>query len=100
MNRWSKAGVLRRLFEALQVEGVIQIKMESVCLDSTTVKVHPDGTGPSANSSPARHGFASKLRQGDGGRYFFPQISLQLARIFLASRLKVLPCGVALNVLQ
>jgi len=45
MNRWSKAGVLQRLFEALQIEGVIQIKMESVCLDSTTVKVHPDGTG-------------------------------------------------------
>ena len=45
MNRWSKAGVLRRLFEALQIEGIIQIKMEAVCLDSTTVKVHPDGTG-------------------------------------------------------
>ena len=45
MNRWSKTGVLQRLFEALQIEGVIQIKMESVCLDSTTVKVHPDGTG-------------------------------------------------------
>jgi transposase len=45
MNRWSKAGVLQRLFEALQIEGIIQIKMESVCLDSTTVKVHPDGTG-------------------------------------------------------
>jgi len=45
MNRWSKAGVLQRLFEALQLEGVVQIKMESVCLDSTTVKVHPDGTG-------------------------------------------------------
>lgn len=45
MNRWSKDGVLRRLFEALQVEGIIQIKMEAVCLDSTTVKVHPDGTG-------------------------------------------------------
>jgi len=26
MNRWNKAGVLQRLFEALQVEGVIQIK--------------------------------------------------------------------------
>src|SRR5215510_1044411 len=45
MNRWSKAGVLQRLFEALQTEGIIQIRMESVCLDSTTVKVHPDGTG-------------------------------------------------------
>ena len=45
MNRWSKSGVLQRLFEALQIEGVIKIKMEAVCLDSTTVKVHPDGTG-------------------------------------------------------
>jgi len=45
MNRWSKVGVLQRLFEALQIEGIIQIKMETVCLDSTTVKVHPDGTG-------------------------------------------------------
>jgi len=45
MNRWSKAGLLQRLFEALQTEDIIQIKMESVCLDSTTVKVHPDGTG-------------------------------------------------------
>ena len=45
MNRWSKNGVLKRLFEALQIEGIIRIKMESVCLDSTSVKVHPNGTG-------------------------------------------------------
>ena len=45
MNRWSKNGVLQRLFEALQMEGIIKIRMEAVCLDSTTVKVHPDGTG-------------------------------------------------------
>jgi hypothetical protein len=46
MNRWSKNGVLRRLFEALQLEGIIQIKMEVLCLDSASVKVHPDGTSP------------------------------------------------------
>ena len=45
MNRWSKNGVLERVFAALQTEGVIQIKVEVVCLDSTSVKVHPDGTG-------------------------------------------------------
>jgi transposase len=45
MNRWSKNGVLKRVFEALQIEGIINIKMESVCLDSTSVKVHPNGTG-------------------------------------------------------
>lgn len=45
MNRWSKNGVLQRVFEALQLEGIIRIKVEAVCLDSTSVKVHPDGTG-------------------------------------------------------
>jgi len=45
MNRWSHGGVLRKLFEVLQTEGITQIKMEAVCLDSTTVKVHPNGTG-------------------------------------------------------
>ena len=45
MNRWSKNGVMQRLFEALQQENVIRIKMEAVCLDSTSIKVHPNGTG-------------------------------------------------------
>ena len=45
MNRWSKNGVLERVFAALQTEGIIQINVEVVCLDSTTVKVHPDGSG-------------------------------------------------------
>lgn len=45
LNRWSKNGVLQRVFEGLQQEGLIEIKVESVCMDSTTVKVHPDGTG-------------------------------------------------------
>ena len=41
MNRWSKNGVLDRVFTVLQNEGVIDINTEDVCLDSTTVKVHP-----------------------------------------------------------
>ena len=45
MNRWSKNGVLERIFAALQAEGIIRIDVKIVCLDSTSVKVHPDGTG-------------------------------------------------------
>lgn len=45
MNRWSKSGVLDRVFAALQENNIIQIKVESVSLDSSAVKVHPDGTG-------------------------------------------------------
>jgi len=45
MNRWSKNGVLERVFERLQREQIVRLKIESVQLDSTIVKVHPDGTG-------------------------------------------------------
>ncbi len=45
MNRWSKNGVLDRVFEKLQQEQIVRIKIEAFCLDSTSIKVHPDGTG-------------------------------------------------------
>ncbi len=57
MNRWAKSGVVDRVFEKLQTEQIVRIKIEAFSLDSTSVKVHPDGTGalkktdlrPSAN---------------------------------------------------
>lgn len=45
MSRWAKAGVLERVFADLQEKQILRIRIEAVCLDSTTVKVHPDGTG-------------------------------------------------------
>lgn len=45
MNRWSKSGVLDQVFERLQREQIVRIKIEAVKMDSTIVKVHPDGTG-------------------------------------------------------
>jgi transposase len=45
MSRWSKAGVLERVFERLQRAQIIRLKIEAVSLDSTSVKVHPDGSG-------------------------------------------------------
>ncbi|WP_410174784.1 transposase, partial [Microbulbifer thermotolerans] len=44
-NRWAKQGVLDRVFLALQENDVINIQVDHVSLDSTVVKVHPDGTG-------------------------------------------------------
>ena len=37
MNRWSKNGVLQRLFEGLQRENIIKVKLEAVCLDRKLV---------------------------------------------------------------
>ncbi len=45
MNRWAKNGVLDRVFERLQLEQIVRIRIEAFSLDSTSVKVHPDGTG-------------------------------------------------------
>ena len=62
MNRWAKSGVLERVFEFLQRERILKIRIEAASLDSTTVKVHPDGAGalkktaPSASGSPGADG--------------------------------------------
>ena len=62
MNRWSKNGVLDHIFEQLQREQIVHIKIEAVKMDSTIVKVHPDGTGalkktdPKPSESPAAVG--------------------------------------------
>lgn len=45
MRGWAKAGVLARVFAVLQQEQILQIKVEACSLDSTSIKVHPDGTG-------------------------------------------------------
>src|SRR5687768_5172006 len=52
MSRWSKSGVMDRLFERLQQAQIIRIKIEAVSLDSTIVKVHPDGTGALKKTVP------------------------------------------------
>jgi transposase len=52
MNRWSKSGVLDQVFERLQREQIVRIKIEAVKMDSTIVKVHPDGTGALKKTDP------------------------------------------------
>ena len=66
MNRWSKNGVLNRVFEYLQREQIVRIKLEAVSMDSTIVKVHPDGTGALKKNGPqaigkSRGGWTTKI---------------------------------------
>ena len=62
MSRWSRAGVLDRVFERLQHAQIVRVRIEAVSLDSTAVKVHPDGTGAlkktahNPSASPAQDG--------------------------------------------
>ena len=56
VNRWSKKGVLQAAFLRLQQRGIIQIKVNVVSLDSTCIKVHPDGMGALKKVEPSPSG--------------------------------------------
>lgn len=45
MNRWSKSGVLDRVFAQLQHAHIICVKIKAVALDSTLVKIYPGWHG-------------------------------------------------------
>ena len=61
-NRWSKNGVLDHVFAAMQENDIINIQVDHVSLDSTAVKVHPDGTG--ALKKTVHNRLVSRVRAG------------------------------------
>ena len=66
MSRWAKNGVLDRVFEQLQLEQIVRIRIEAFSIDSTSVKVHPDGTGALKKNGPqaigkSRGGWNTKI---------------------------------------
>ena len=73
MNRWSKNGVLDRVFEHLQRERIVRIKVEALGLDSTSVKVHPDGAG--ARKKTARKPSASPAAAGPPSFIWLPRMT-------------------------
>ncbi len=76
LNRWAKGGVLPRVFEYLQLDQIVRIQVEAVSLDSTSIKVHPDGTGARKKTDRKRLGNP----EADGQLKFIwsPQMSGQL----------------------
>ena len=73
LRRWAAAGVLARVFEALQEHRLIRIRVECVGLDSTSVKVHPDGTG--ARKKTARKPSASRAAAGTPRFIWLPRMN-------------------------
>ena len=45
VNRWAKDGVLERVFEFLHAGQITGLTIDVLSLDSTIIKVHPDGCG-------------------------------------------------------
>ena len=49
-NRWSKNGTISRIFDEMQKLNIIDIRTDVLCIDSTSVKVHPDAAGARKSS--------------------------------------------------
>ena len=64
--------MLDRVFAALQDEQIIRIKIEALSIDSTIVKVHPDGTG--ALKKTAHRPSASRGEAGRPRFIWLPQM--------------------------
>lgn len=48
-KRWCENGVIQRVFNAMQQEKIIAVKVEVLALDSTSCKLHPDAHGALKN---------------------------------------------------
>ncbi len=72
MSRWAGGGVLDRVFEQLQRDQLVRIRVEALGLDSTSVKVHPDGTG--ARKKTARSPSASPAADGTPKFIWLPRM--------------------------
>ena len=71
-------GVIQRIFNALQQEKIIAIKVEVLALDSTSCKLHPDAHGALKNTdnSPLEN------QKADGTPSFtwYPQMTRSLSK--------------------
>ena len=75
MRGWARQGVLARVFAAMQALQIVQIKVEVCSLDSTSVKVHPDGTG--ALKKTGRSPLAAPAEDSQPRFIWLPQMSGQ-----------------------
>ena len=72
-NRWSKSGVLDRVFAALQREQIIRVRIERFSMDNTSIKLHPDAHG--AAKKTARSQSASRVTAGEQSFMWLPRMT-------------------------
>ena len=74
MNRWAKNGVLDRVFEKLQLEQIVRIKIEAFALDSTSVKGKCTRTASGAVKKTDRRRSASRGADGTPRFIWLPRM--------------------------
>ena len=77
-KRWCENGVIQRVFNAMQQERIIAIKVEVLALDSTSCKLHPDAHGALKNAENN----LSENQKVDGTLSFtwYPQMTRSLSK--------------------
>ncbi len=70
MSRWSKSGVLDRVFAQLQRERIVSIRIEAVVVERADVDAHPDG----ARARAARKPPAGPLADGPTKFVWLPRL--------------------------
>jgi transposase len=73
LRRWQRNGVLARVFAALQEQQLLAVRLEVLGLDSTSVKVHPDGAG--ALKKTARKPSVARVADAPPRFIWLPQMS-------------------------
>ncbi len=77
-NRWVVNGVMARVFSAMQHEQIISVRVGVVAVDSTSVKVHPDGHGALKRTVLKPSG--SPVAGGTPSFTWYPQMTRQSLR--------------------
>lgn len=67
-SRWSQNGTIQKIFEELQEMNIIDNRTDILCLDSTSIKVHPDAAGARKSSGEQSIG---RSKGGWQRRYIF-----------------------------
>ena len=51
-SRWLKNGTIQKIFDEVRNMGLVKIDTDVLCIDSTSIKVHPDAAGVRKSNAP------------------------------------------------
>lgn len=79
-NRWSKNGTIEKIFNTMQELNIIDVRTDVLCIDSTSIKVHPDAAGARKTSGEQSIGHS---KGGWQQRYIFA-VLLNVLHLFFS----------------
>ena len=84
-NRWSKNGTIQRIFDEMQKSNMIDIRSDVLCIDSTSIKIHPDAAGARKSSGEQSIG---RSKGGWQRKYIFAALRNDM-HLFFTFRLEI-----------